>query len=75
MALQANSKIYFLDRALEELTPTKDRPLTASIEDLEEKYQERYPIYQHLANEVIIVNDLADQLAEKIKEIHFNDNI
>ncbi len=49
-ALSQNSRIYFLDRPLELLLPTKDRPLTSTKEALSKKYNERYSIYQKLAD-------------------------
>ena len=44
-ALRQNGKIYFLDRPLEKLVPTEERPLTSNMEALAKKYNERYDIY------------------------------
>ncbi len=44
-ALRKNGKIFFLDRSLEKLTATADRPLSSSPEALKKRYGERYPIY------------------------------
>ncbi len=43
--LKLNGKIYFLDRPLEQLEATTDRPLSKSKEMLEKIYNERYQIY------------------------------
>ncbi len=43
--LKMNSKIYFLDRPLENLVATADRPLSCDRETLEKRYKERYGIY------------------------------
>ncbi|MBQ7109484.1 MAG: shikimate dehydrogenase [Clostridia bacterium] len=51
--LSQNGRIYFLDRPLELLLPTEDRPLTATAEALEKKYNERYDIYVESANKKI----------------------
>ncbi len=44
-ALRSNGVIYFLDRPLEKLTPTGDRPLSGDCEALKKRYEERYPLY------------------------------
>lgn len=43
--LRRNGRIYFLDRPVEKLLPTADRPLSATREGLERRYQERRDIY------------------------------
>ncbi len=44
-ALSQNGRIYFLDRPIELLTPTADRPLTSTKEALLQKHKERYSLY------------------------------
>lgn len=44
-ALRLNGKVYFLDRAVENLTPTDSRPLAAKKEAIQKLYDERYEIY------------------------------
>ncbi len=44
--LKHNGKIFFINRSLELLKPTSDRPLTSNFEDLKKKYDERLPIYK-----------------------------
>jgi shikimate kinase len=48
--LRSNSKIYFLDRPVDQLVPTQDRPLSATKEAILERYRERYPIYMKVAD-------------------------
>lgn len=55
-ALKKNGKVYFIDRKLEDLAATKDRPLSSDIESLKKRYDERYDIYCHTAD-VRIIND------------------
>lgn len=43
--LKQNGKTVFLDRPIEEIVPTGDRPLSSSREALEKRYKERLPIY------------------------------
>lgn len=73
-ALKANSKIYFLDRPLDELIPSASRPLSSTFSALEKTYQARYPIYKKLADEIIVIDKSASEIASKIKEVHYNDN-
>lgn len=44
-ALKSNGKIYFLDRPLNKLIPTEDRPLAKDITAIKKRYDERYDIY------------------------------
>ncbi len=46
--LRENGRIYFIDRPLEDLVATEDRPLSSNRQDLERRYRERYDLY--LAN-------------------------
>ena len=48
--LKRNGKVFFIDRPLELLIPTSDRPLTSDRESLKRKYEERYPLYSALAD-------------------------
>ncbi len=43
--LRANGRLYFIDRSLEQLMPTEDRPLSKDRDALEQRYRERYSIY------------------------------
>ncbi len=49
-ALAQNGKIYFLDRPIDFLMPTSDRPLTSTRDALLQKYNERYPLYEKAAS-------------------------
>lgn len=51
--LKENGRIYFLDRPLELLITTDDRPLSSNRADLERRYNERYEIYLDSADVVI----------------------
>ncbi len=67
--LKKNGKLFFLDRALEDLTPTDDRPLSSSYEALKKRYEERYPIYNEACDFKIKVSGEPSSVAEKIKEL------
>lgn len=43
--LRMNGQLFFLDRDIALIKPTASRPLSSTREDLEKRYQERYPLY------------------------------
>lgn len=65
--LRSNSKIYFLDRSLENLTPTSDRPLASDRKALEKRYNERYLKYVSYADSIIDSNRKINEVANDIK--------
>lgn len=66
--LSSNGKIFFLDRPLDDIIPTKDRPLAKSREALEKRFNERYPIYKETADEIIDVDGNIQSTVNKILE-------
>lgn len=68
--LGQNGKIYFLDRLLNDIVPTDDRPLSSSRVDLEKRYEERYDIYCASADEIVKVHSSADEVADTIFTKH-----
>ncbi len=64
--LKRNGKIVFLDRSLEDIKPTSDRPLSDTKELLEKRYKERYPIYLSSADIIYRAGNDADKNAENI---------
>ncbi|MBQ7269825.1 MAG: hypothetical protein IJS62_08255 [Bacteroidales bacterium] len=55
-ALKRNGVLCFLDRKLELLMPTGDRPLSRDPESLLQLYEQRLPVYRSVA-EVSVYND------------------
>ena len=66
-ALKMNGKVYFLDRSLEDLVPTEDRPLAKTREMIYKRYDERYAKYVGAADSVIKVDCPADEVARRIE--------
>ena len=66
--LRQNGRIYFLDRPLEDIQPSDDRPLSRDREALEQRYAERYPRYVAAADTGIPVRGSADTVAQAIRE-------
>jgi shikimate dehydrogenase len=64
--LSQNGRIYFLDRPLEMLVPTSDRPLASTVADITERYNERYERYLSTADVRIENGGSAEEAAEKI---------
>lgn len=71
-ALKQNGRIYFLDRPLEQLLPTPDRPLASSAEAIKARYNERYGTYIATADTVIKINGNAQSVANDIERRHFS---
>ncbi len=64
--LKKNGKIFFLDRPLEELTPTSDRPTAMSKEAIERRYRERYDLYKSTADVHIFTKTDIKSTAEEV---------
>lgn len=67
-ALEMNGRIFFLDRPLEQLIPTVDRPLSATKEAITKRYYERYNIYVSTADAVIPNGGAPEQAMELIEK-------
>lgn len=69
--LKKNGKLFFIDRPLELLITSKDRPLSSDRTLLEKRYQERYPRYCAVADRMISpAIDLKAICNEIIKEMN-----
>ena len=65
-ALKRNGKVVFIDRPIEFIKPTADRPLSCDMEKLSARYSERYPIYLATADIKIVPGIDRKRNAEKI---------
>ena len=65
-ALKRNGKVVFIDRPIEFIKPTADRPLSCDMEKLSARYNERYPIYLGTADIKIVPGIDRKRNAEKI---------
>ncbi|MBR5900303.1 MAG: shikimate dehydrogenase [Clostridia bacterium] len=64
--LKQNGKIFFIDRDLEKLVATNDRPLSNDTDKLKNLYLDRYPKYLKCADVKIENDSLIDQAVDKI---------
>ena len=69
--LRRNGKLFFLDRPVEQLIPTEDRPLSSTKEAILKRYQERYETYVATADVVIPNGDTAEAAAQQVKRSFF----
>ena len=74
-SLRQNGVLYFLDRKLEDLMPTSDRPLASDREAIKKRFEERYNIYIASADVIINVDSDPQTIAERILAIHQNGGV
>lgn len=65
-ALKRNGKIIFLNRAIENLIATEDRPLSSNFEALNDMFSKRYPIYKKSADIEILADAAPNDVAAAI---------
>lgn len=68
-ALRRNGVILFLDRSLENLVATLDRPLSSDTEKLKNLFEKRYDVYKSCADAVIPADGEIDDVVEKIQGV------
>ena len=66
--LRENGRLYFLDRSLENLCCTPDRPLSADRAALEQRYRERYDLYCGACDRRIAADQAVEMVAQQIRE-------
>ncbi len=71
--LRKNGRIYFINRPLEDIKTSDDRPLSSNREMLKKRFDERYDIYCNSADVIINPLDGAELNADLILE-DFNEN-
>ena len=68
-ALKRNGVILFLDRSLENLVATANRPLSSDTEKLKNLFEKRYDVYKSCADAVIPADGEIADVVEKIKGV------
>lgn len=71
-ALRRNGVICFIDRPLDQLVPTEDRPLALSRADIEKRYNERIDRYTSTCDIRVSVEGEANSVAQKIRKEFLN---
>ena len=67
-ALRRTGRIYFLDRALEALLPTDDRPLASTAEAIRKRYAERYERYCSTCDRRVEIDESVEHTVEFIRK-------
>ena len=65
-AMKRNGTVVFLDRPLESLLPTDDRPLASDAEKVRRLYAERIPVYRASADVTVLVAGTPEETADDI---------
>ncbi len=66
--LMKNGRVYFIDRPLECLMPTPDRPLASDREAVKKRFEERYDIYLSSCDVHVKSNNVIEDTLTQIKE-------
>lgn len=66
--LKKNGKVIFLDRDLELLTPTSDRPTASDVEAMKKRFEQRYSIYTETADIKVNGSLSAEEVASTVKK-------
>ena len=69
--LKENGRVYFIDRPLDLLVSTGDRPLSSNRSDLEKRYNERYSLYTTCADAIIDGTGTVDEVAQRIEADYY----
>ena len=67
-ALQRNGRVIFLDRPLDQLACTEDRPLSSDREKLTRLYSERMPVYRTASDCTIKADAEPETVADRVWE-------
>lgn len=66
-AIKRNSIVVFVDRPLDMLVATNDRPLSSSVDKVKKLYEQRYDIYKSVADEIADGSGDIDEVANRIR--------
>ena len=67
--LKMNGKVVFIDRPLELLVPTSDRPLSSDKDKLKAMYGVRRPLYLKAADFTVVNDGTPEQCVQKISSV------
>ena len=73
-ALRMNGRIFFLNRPVEQLIPTEDRPLSSTKDAIVQRYRERYDTYVSTADKVIPNTGTPEAAAVLVERSFFNED-
>ncbi len=70
-ALRRTGRIYFINRNIDNIRPTPDRPLAYDREALRKRFEERYSIYKASCDLEIVSDDIMEHTALEIRKDFF----
>ena len=70
--LKRNGILFFIDRNIDNIKPTKSRPLTEDRDKLKKVYDLRLPLYENYADYVIKTDEIIYHTVDKIINIFKN---
>lgn len=73
--LRKNGRVYFLDRPIESLIPTADRPTASSREAIVRCWEERYPLYSQYCDKRINASGGVQEACKAVKEDFFHEDL
>ena len=73
-ALKRNARVYYINRKVEDIVPTADRPLALDRAALQQRYRERHTIYEQCADKEINVTADAAAVAEAIRKDYLSES-
>jgi shikimate dehydrogenase len=68
VALHQTGRVYWLDRPLEALCPTADRPTASDTDAMRARYKERLPVYRAVSDKRIDGDGDVETVAERVYE-------
>lgn len=69
--LKGNGRVYFINRAIDSIVATPDRPLSSNRQDLEKRFNERYELYISCADVIVDGNGTVEEVAKIIEEDYY----
>lgn len=69
--LKGNGRVYFINRPLDMLITTNDRPLSSNRADLKKRYNERYSLYTEYADVIIDGSGTIEEVAQRIEADYY----
>ncbi len=67
-ALRRTGRLYFLNRSLEALLPTEDRPLASTAEAIRKRYEERYDRYLATCDKEIVTDEVVEHTVQTVRK-------
>lgn len=71
-ALRRTGRIYFINRSLENLIPTADRPIASTVEAIQRRFEERYDRYLATCDVEVKTDEVVEHTVSTVREDFFS---